>query len=227
MKMIHIFLAGMAFTIAACSDPFPTPPAVPTSLTAQTWNIQYSPGMPAHPVSVNGGWYFDFPPPQCGAAGVCSVHYVTTPVKLSIRPDAQVEAILQISTTGAPVFNYRLNPNNTCDYPAHARLYLQRTGDDLSGQGEYEFYRWFSHEVAYRLEPGTAHLAAALTPAQWTSVFGKKGDYDVAAATGFVQALRLLGRVGFVFGGGCFYGHGVNVSGGTARFALILYSIRE
>jgi hypothetical protein len=27
------------------------------------------------------------------------------------------------------------------------------------------------------------------------------------------------------FGGGCFFGHGVNVSGGTARFALISYTI--
>src|SRR2546427_5558274 len=52
------------------------------------------------------------------------------------------------------VFNYQLNPNNTCDYPAHARLYLQRTGDDLSGQGEYEFYRWFSN----RSEEHTSEL---------------------------------------------------------------------
>jgi hypothetical protein len=84
--------------------------------------------------------------------------------------------------------------------PCACKIYLQRTGDDLSGQGEYEFYRWFSNEVAYRLAAGSAHLTVALTPGQSTSVFGKRGDYDLAATAGFVQALRHLGNVGFVFG---------------------------
>src|SRR6266536_1765759 len=83
--------------------------------------------------------------------------------------------MFRVTASDTPVFNYQLNPDNTCDYPAHARFYLRRTGDDFSGQGEYEFYRWFSNEVAYRLDAGTAHLTAALAPGQWTSVFGKKG----------------------------------------------------
>jgi len=57
-------------------------------------------------------------------------------------------------------------------------------------------------------------------------VFGKRGDYDDAAMEGFLGALQHLNRVGFVFGGGCFYGHGVNVIRGTARFILIHYSIK-
>jgi hypothetical protein len=225
MKMIHIFPAGAALTVAICGDPSPPPSSGPVSLSAQAWTIQYSPGMPAHPIGVDGGWSFDFPAPRCGGAEVCSVHYVTTPVKMSLTTRGHVEAMFRVTTTGTPVFNYQLNPNNACDYPAHARLYLQRTGDDLSGQGEYEFYRWFSNEVAYRLAAGNAHLTAALTPGQWTSVFGKKGDYDLAATAGFMQALQQLGSVGFVFGGGCFYGHGVNVTGGTARFTLNHYSM--
>jgi hypothetical protein len=32
--------------------------------------------------------------------------------------------------------------------------------------------------------------------------------------------------VGFSFGGGCFYGHGVRVSGGGARFALTSYKVK-
>jgi hypothetical protein len=35
-----------------------------------------------------------------------------------------------------------------------------------------------------------------------------------------------LGNVGFVFGGGCFYGHGVNVIGGSARFLTTSYSVK-
>jgi hypothetical protein len=80
--------------------------------------------------------------------------------------------------------------------------------------------------VAYELAAGSADLTAPLTPDQWTSVFGKKGDYSSPAEVGFAQALQNLANVGFVFGGGCYYGHGVNVSGGTARFTLKEYSIK-
>jgi hypothetical protein len=120
--------------------------------------------MPAHPTAVDGGWYSDFPAPNCGGAEVCSVHYVSTPVRLSVTTGGHVNAMFQIITTGTPVFNYRLKPDNTCDYPAHVRFYLQRARDNLSGQGQYEFYRWFSNQVAYELAAGSANLIAALTP---------------------------------------------------------------
>ena len=196
-------------------------------MSAKAWNIQNSPGMAAHPTAVAEGWYFDFPAPSCGRAEVCSVHYVSTPVQMSVTTSGRVNAAFQVTASGAPIFNYRLKPDNTCDYPAHARFYLQRKRDDLSGRGEYEFYRWFSNEVAYELAAGDVDLSAPLTPDQWTSVFGKKGHDNSAATLGFVQALQDLANVGFVFGGGCFYGHGVNVSGGTARFSLQEYSINE
>ena len=224
---IHFFLAVAALAMEASSDPSPSPPPAPSqaSLSAQAWNIQYSPGMSAHPIAVAGGWYCDFPAPSCGSAQVCSVHYVSTAVQMSVTMGGHVNAVFEVNTTGTPVFNYQLNRDNVCDYPAHVRFYLQRTGDDLSGRGQYEFYRWFSNEVAYELVAGSANLTAALMPDQWTSVFGKKGDYDSAANVGFVQGLQDLVNVGFVFGGGCFYGHGVNVSGGTARFTLRQYSV--
>jgi hypothetical protein len=43
---------------------------------------------------------------------------------------------------------------------------------------------------------------------------------------GFQQAIANLGSVGFSFVGGCYYGHGVRVSGGGARFALTTYTIK-
>jgi hypothetical protein len=224
VKIIHLLLPAAVLAMWASNDSsLPAPSQI--SLSAEAWNIQYSPGMPAHPTAVEEGWYFDFPAPSCGWADVCSVHYVTTSVQMSVKTSGHVNAALQISTSGAPIFHYRLKPDNTCDYPAHARFYLQRKRDDLSGRGEYEFYRWFSNDVAYKLATGSAKLTAALAPDQWTSVFGKKGSHDSATEVGFVQALQNLANVGFVFGGGCYYGHGVNVSGGTARFTLREYSI--
>src|SRR6266849_4829084 len=107
MKLIYIPLAVAALAAGASSDLSPSLSFAPSqaSLSAQTWNIQYSPGMPAHPVAVAGGWYFDFPAPSCGGADVCSVHYVTTPVKISATTSAHVDAIFQVTTTGTAVFN--------------------------------------------------------------------------------------------------------------------------
>ena len=194
-----------------------TPQSV--SMEAAAWNILYSPSMPAHPKPINGGWYFDFP--SCSGTNACSVHYVTVPVNLSAS--ASVRAVFQIATTGAPIFNYKLQADNTCDYPAHVRYILQRRGDDLSVKSE--FYRWFSSS-GFQLEAGSADLTVPLRPEQWVSVLGKRGDYNESTRAGFHQALQDLGNVGFVYGGGCFYGHGVNVIGGSARFLATEYTVK-
>jgi hypothetical protein len=47
-----------------------------------------------------------------------------------------------------------------------------------------------------------------------------------AHVLGFQQALQELGNVGFVYGGGCFYSHGINVIGGSARFLATEYSVK-
>jgi hypothetical protein len=97
---------------------------------------------------------------------------------------------------------------------------VQRKGDDLTAGKEY--WRWWSDPVAFQLAPRAAELTAALMPEQWVSVFGKRGDFDASSKAGFggYSADR---NVGFTFGGGCFFGHGVNVIDGTARFNATEY----
>jgi hypothetical protein len=125
------------------------------------------------------------------------------------------------------VFVYNHQSDNTCAYPAHVRFLLQEKGDDLSGANGKQYFRWWSNRVAYRLASGAANLRASLTDlSQWTSVFGEKANTSAAAAAGFKQAMANLGNVGFSFGGGCFYGHGVRVSGGGARFAATSYLVK-
>jgi hypothetical protein len=187
-------------------------------MEAADWNILYSPSMPPHPTALDRGWYFDFP--SCDATSVCSVNYVTVPVSLAASTRAR--AVFRIATTGTPVFHYKLSRNNTCEAAAHVRFILQRKGDDLSARSQ--FYRWFS-STGFKLAEGGADLSIPLTPNQWVSVLGKRADQDEAASTGFQQALQNLGNVGFVYGGGCFYGHGVNVTGGAARFLATEYSL--
>jgi uncharacterized membrane protein YedE/YeeE len=53
-------------------------------------------------------------------------------------------------------------------------------------------------------------------------VFGKKGEI---AREEFSLALEDVENIGMTFGGGCFFGHGVNVTGGQASFAVTEFSI--
>lgn len=177
-------------------------------MASSHWNFRYSPGMPSTPSASDNGWQFAFPTSN-------GVGYLTT----SQRPPTasrSISASISMETTGSPFFEYRTEASNTCDRPAAVRLFFQRRGDNLSGQGAYEFYRWWSNPIAYQLGAGAVTLTGDLTnPSQWTSVMGKDGSGDNEAA--FRAALGDLDDVGFTFGGGCFFGHGVYVTPGTGQ----------
>ena len=131
----------------------------------------------------------------------------------------------QILTTGAPTFNYMMEPGSTCATSATVRLFLERKNDDLSE----ELYRWWANSTIYDLQTTSENvtMTVPLTPNQWSSVYGKPGNLNGTTRAGFQDLLTNLGHVGMTFGGRCFAGHGVNVSGGTARFALISETIHE
>jgi hypothetical protein len=97
----------------------------------------------------------------------------------------------------------------------------------LWGTNSKQYFRWWSNRVAYQLASGAANLKASLTDlSQWTGVLGEKANASAAASVGFKQAMANLGNVGFSFGGGCFHGHGVRVSGGGARFAVTSFAVK-
>jgi hypothetical protein len=198
------------------------------TLESSQWHLQYSAGVPDHPVPDKAGWSFDFPvynqqsPTNCSEDKSCGhVNYITTPVNAAIAATA-LTMTFRIETTGAPIFQYALNPNNTCTNPAAVRLFIQRQGDTL--EADHEFYRWWS-KAAAELTAGTVTLTVPLIPDQWLSVFGKTGDVDQVTLAAFHDALQNVGNIGMTFGGGCFAGHGVNISGGTARFSLTRYRL--
>jgi hypothetical protein len=201
------------------TSPATTPQSSAVPMHDLAWTIRYSPGMRAHPLpQETGGWYFDFPT----ASG--SVHYVTAAVNMVVSKS--VSADIEVRTTGAPTFEYALEANNTCVNPARVRLLLQQKGDDLSGVRGKQYYRWWSINAAYELAPGSTRLTAQVSDlSQWVSVGGERADATAAATAGFWETMNNLGAVGFSFGGGCFYGHGVRVSGGGARFAVTSYKV--
>jgi hypothetical protein len=111
------------------SPSLPPPSGVTLTTNPNNWVFQYSPSMPAHPSAHPEGWQFSFPTQD-------GVHYLVRPYSGQFNG---VAATFRIEQNGAFV---EVEP---CvgSKPA-ARLYFQRRGDNLGGQGEYEFYRWWS-----------------------------------------------------------------------------------
>lgn len=182
------------------------------SLLPAAWVASYSAGVKILPATAGTGWYFDFPAPPG------HVNYVMVPYHAN-KAHTRLTIKYRIRTiSGTPVFN-SLDP-----YPPglapNCRPMLERSGDTLSAS--QEFYRWWSNPGSIILAPSIGQLTVLLTPDEWSSVFGKFGT---AAPASFDAALKDLMGVGLTFGGGEAFGHGVNVSGGTARFELIDYQL--
>jgi hypothetical protein len=166
----------------------------------------------------DGGWSFDFPRgTECETKHDCpGVHYVTTPYRKPIPRDATLIITFRIATQGEVKFNYRLEAANTCSSPATVRAFVQRSDDDLYAANG----RFWSNPIATILAPGSFTLAIKLRPEQWTNVDGERDQ------EGFATMLHNMGHIGITFGGGCFFGHGVNVEGGSAKFVMSGFAIR-
>ena len=138
----------------------------------------------------------------------------------------EMQATVEITTSSGALFDFTKEPANTCPTPPTSHLYFQRRGDDMTGYGATEFYRWFSNPIKLVLKAGKVTLAVPFDPAQWSSVFGKFGNANAEANKGFEAALKDVANVGFTFGGGCFFGHGAFVTNGTARFIVTEFKVK-
>ena len=203
-KLLVIF--ACAFLLFACQEK--------KKITRQNWDIRGGSGMPSTPKTNNSGlWYFDFP--QTGRG---TVNYITLPYTRSLA--GSIVMSFTISTTGNPSFDYGAGPDNSCPAPASVRPYIEHSrGVDC------DFCRWWSNQVSYNLKEGSVTLTVPIEPAFWSSVWGKIANQDSQTLEGFMSATRSMGQIGMTFGGGCSYGHGVSVSGGTARFTLTEYRV--
>lgn len=104
----------------------PLPTTYDVSMEPAAWLILYSPGMPANPSrAATGSWYFDFPVgPE--AAGVASVHYVTTRPNGAIANATNLRIEFAIDEHGSPTYQFRLKADNNCDPPANFSLFIQQ-----------------------------------------------------------------------------------------------------
>lgn len=204
--MKYLFPILAAFALAGCggggSGPTAAPPPPNTG-----WQFQYSPGMSQPILDGQGGVYFDFPAQD-------GVHYLvqgrTAPMSGAIRANIEVTMSPGAVLAGPP------DPKNTCPPAPHFGFYFQRVGDNVTDASKRQ-YRWFGPMTT--IEPGTKSIVVTLTVDQWGDVFG---GHDPA---GFTAALAQPQAVGFTFGHGCFAGHGLFVTGGSARFHIKSFTV--
>jgi hypothetical protein len=146
------------------------------------------------------------------------LNYLTKKVQ-GLKPSV-LSVSYTITTTGNPVFDYRTKADNTCGKgsPGTIRLFFQRYGDNMSGDGPWQQYRYWSVNAYNTLGPGSNTLSENLADSsKWQDVYGEKGSAHQAE---FEAALAYAENVGVTFGGGCFFGHGVKVVGGNATFTV-------
>jgi hypothetical protein len=199
--MMRITIVLLALLLTARNDE--GSPAVPAPISY--WRIAYSPNMPAWMSGTEGNWYFDFPNQN-------GVHYVYTAAP-AVRVGQTIT--MHFAITGKGNF---VPTEGTA--PARVRLFLQQQGDTLTAREPYK--RWWS--TAYvELKEVDFTLSVPVSPDQWSSVFGRRGD---EVPHEFNVAISQLANVGFTFGG-TFAGHGVYVTGGTARFILKQYLVSQ
>jgi len=208
----NILLAALAVTLTAQT--------ISVDLTASKWQVD-SNGPVLLSNNTQGNLVFDFPAVPVGTDCLqvpCpneAYLYQTRATKLAGA--ANLLLSFYIATTGTPVFNGFLEPGNNCTWSPDAKMHLL-----LFSGWHGEFERWWSVD-AYTLAGGAGTLAEPLTPDKWTSVNGKRGDESTTTLKAFNQMLR-ASQVGVTFGAGCFFGHGVNVSGGTAQFGVTSFT---
>ena len=208
---------GIAATVPAEAAK-PTAPANP--MDASAWEIgpitptrNYSVNMPLTPSSHPDGWSFDFPQPD-SAAG--HVHYLTFKHG-SLSGKSRI--VLRYRIEAGPEVQFY--PTKYPGMLSMLTMYFQRRGDDWSGRGKYETYRWWA-TFRYQgpLTAGEHELSVDLDE-NWTAVGTSSATNNPKA---FRDAIRDTERVGFTFGGGDGYGHGVYATG-PARFVVTSFQV--
>ena len=199
---------------AACARSPSAPSATPVTIPLQSsaWETISDP----QPFTLsNDGSALSFAFPSSG-----SINYLFTPSRLA-AVSGTLTITVRVASSGPVVFNSLDPQTSSCTIPPSVRPLIWSNNN---GNGEFD--RWWSNPRAITLAAGTHTLSVPLIAEAWSSVNGRFGNADAPTRFAFDRALLNVTRFGLTFGGGCSFGHGVNVRNGTATFALTEYSIR-
>lgn len=127
--------------------------------------------------------------------------------------------IAQVVESGTPVGQVYQPDCVNGNGPA-ATFYLQATTPPNATDDDAQYLRWWTRAEYAVIYQSVQTIHATFDPRQWSSVFGRFGDSSPRATELFWWTVNHGGRIGFTFGGGCSFGHGVYVSGGSLRFTV-------
>lgn len=203
------------FAVFACNGR--TSAAIPMP-SAQDWVIgpiikgrNHSEGAPLHPSPRrNGGWHVDIPQRPTG------IHYVTF-AHGSLAGKTRI--VIRYRIEAAP--GVRIVPSTSPDLPSMITPYFQRAGDNWTGKGRYETYRWYATFATQSPIRAGEHQIIAPLNANWTAVQSSNARSNPLA---FREAVIKTDQVGFVLGGGDGYGHGVYATG-PARLVVTEFRV--
>jgi hypothetical protein len=180
------------------------------SLDPQHWYIYYSAEMPSHPTADPlGAWSFEFPSSELGG----HVNCVQTPFNASTA----LHNVTMIFRIESDTPQYRVIDSGDI-LPATVHLFFEQQNDDLVDPNG----RWWAGASVYNLgsqDNTTITLVVPLTPDQWSDVDGQRDPKS------FYAALGNIGWIGVTCGGQYFFGHGVALTGGRAKYTLVNLSI--
>lgn len=180
------------------------------SLNPKDWYVLYSAGVFPHPIADPlGEWSIDIPSSQSNG----HLNYVETPFNATV-PVHSISVVFEVEST-SPQY---VVVDPTDHLPATCRLMIEQKNDDMSDPNG----RWWANASVYNLGSQDGQVLTfnvPLTSSVWTNVNGQQND----AAFGAV--LSNIGWVGVTFGGQYFAGHGVAMSGGSAKYILLDYSV--
>lgn len=177
-------------------------PTMPSGWTAITDGNDYG-------CKVDAGGSFTFP------QSPSSVHYVTEACG-PLAGKTQLRLRYQIDADPGVTFHDAQNGNPIATGPM---LYFQRAGDDWSGLGAFETYRWWALASAGSLAPGEHEIVAKFSDV-WNAVMTSHSDTSPQA---FADALANAARAGFTFPNDSGAGHGIYASG-KATFTLVEFA---
>ena len=202
--LIAIKLKAKTVTLVNESRPRPNLADPNSWVIGPVYNNQPNPsiGMPLHPEVGPDGFVIDLKPGR-------EVHYVTANY-LSLHGKTKISMKGRIE--GGPLFaKDGVSPASLC-------LYFQRLGDDWQAidsdpysDRDTESYRWWATPKALMpLVAGPFELSASFTD-KWTAVQYSEsiGDPPAGKPKVFQASMDNAGEVGFTFGGGTGWGHGV------------------
>jgi hypothetical protein len=176
------------------------------SLAPQDWYILHSFEMPSHPsADPTGAWSFEFPNGELSG----HVNYVQTPFNATvILHNVTITFRIESDTPLYKVIDA------TDHLPATVHLFFEQQNDDLRDPNGRWWATWSKYDLGSQ-DNTTIRFVIPLTPDQWSNVYGQRD------ATSFYAALENIGWVGLTFGGQSFFGHGVALRSGSAKYALV------